>query len=145
MTWDLLRVFGLCTAATLCYALLMRTPFRALILSALLGGAGYIIYLTADSCFSNDFTAYFLGTLFISAAGEVTARIMKMPATVFVIPAVIPLVPGYGLYYAMLLFVQNDMDGFIRTGMQTLFIAVIMAAAIALTNFTARHLLPRKR
>jgi len=141
---NLLRIFGLCAAATLSYALLLRTPFRALILSAFLGSAGYIIYLISSKYFSNIMVSYFLGTLFVSVIGELMARIMKMPSTIFVIPSIIPLVPGYGLYLTMLLLVQNDFNGFIKTGAQTLFTAGIMAVAIALTNFVARRLFPPK-
>ncbi len=141
---DLLRIFGLCAAATLSYALLLRTPFRALILSAFLGSAGYIIFIISGRYFSNIMMSYFLGTLFVSVIGELMARIMKMPSTIFVIPSIIPLVPGYGLYLTMLLLVQNDFNGFTKTGAQTLFTAGIMAVAIALTNFVARRLFPPK-
>ncbi|MHB1151426.1 MAG: threonine/serine exporter family protein [Eubacteriales bacterium] len=139
---NLLRIFGLCAAATLCYALLMRIPLRALILSAFLGSAGYIIFIISSNYLTSILAAYFIGTLFVSVIGEIMARIMKMPSTIFVIPSIIPLVPGYGLYLTMLLLVQNDFNGFIKTGAQTLFIAGIMAAAIALTNFVARRLIP---
>lgn len=141
---DVLRVFGLCAAATLSYALLMRMPHRALLLSAVLGSGGYLIFIISDSYFSNILSAYFLGTLFVSVIGEIMARVMKMPSSVFVIPAIIPLVPGYGLYLSMLLLVQNDFYEFIKTGVQTLFVAGIMAFAIALTNFVARRVIPRK-
>ncbi len=139
---ELLRLFGLCAAATLFYALLLRTPKKALILSAALGSTGYVVFILSDRYFANTLTAYFLGTLFISVIGELLARIMRMPSTVFVIPSVIPLVPGYGLYLTMLLLVQNDFDGFIKTGAKTLFAAGIMAVAIALTNFVARRIIP---
>ena len=140
--FELLRIFGLCAAATMFYALLLRTPVKALFLSAVLGSTGYVVFILSDRYMANTLTAYFLGTLFISVTGELLARIMRMPSTVFVIPSVIPLVPGYGLYLSMLLLVQNDFDGFIKTGAQTLFTAGIMAVAIALTNFVARRIIP---
>jgi uncharacterized membrane protein YjjB (DUF3815 family) len=140
----LLRTFILCAAAIFCYALLMRTPRGALILSALLGSTGYMIYLISDRYLANEIASYFIGTMFVSVAGELMARKMRMPSTIFVIPGIIPLVPGYSLYRAMLLLVRNDFDGFIRIGTQTFLIAGIMAVAIALINFAARHLFPRK-
>lgn len=142
--FELLRIFGLCAAATLSYAMLLRTPKRALIISALLGSAGYTVLLVSDRYFSNIMVSYFLGALLVSIIGELIARIMKIPSTIFVIPAIIPLVPGYGLYMSMLKLVQNDFNGFIKTGVQTFFIAGIIAAAIALTNFAARRLFPAR-
>jgi uncharacterized membrane protein YjjB (DUF3815 family) len=122
----------------------MHTPRGALVWSALLGSTGYLIYIILSGYITGDITAYFIGTLFVSVVGELMARKMRMPSTVFVIPAIIPLVLGYGLYRTMLLLVRNDFNGFLKTGANTFFIAGIMAVAIALTNFAARRLFPRK-
>ena len=38
---------------------------------------------------------YFIGTLVVAVASEIAARLMKMPATTFIISSVIVLVPGH--------------------------------------------------
>jgi uncharacterized membrane protein YjjB (DUF3815 family) len=42
-----------------------------------------------------------LCAMFVTAYAEIFARIMKAPSSVFLLPAMIPLVPGGFLYYAM--------------------------------------------
>jgi uncharacterized membrane protein YjjB (DUF3815 family) len=58
-----------------------------------------------------------------------------MAATSFLISAIIPLVPGLGLYRTMLYFVQNNYDQAMTAGADTL--AAIMALSLALTIATA--------
>lgn len=141
---ELIKIFFICIAATVFYSLLMKTPLKAVLISAFIGSFGYIINLIMQKNNYNMILSYFTGTLFIAFAGEILARIFKKPSTIFIIPAIIPLVPGYSLYQTMLLLVQNDMDGFIRTGAQTFFLAGSMAVSIALINFIARRIFPRK-
>lgn len=141
---DMLRVFALCTAATVFYSLLLKTPKKAILIASVVGSLGYIIYLLLSER-AGDIVAYFAGTLFIAITGEILARVMKMPSTVFIIPGIIPLVPGYGLYRTMLLMTLNEFDSSIRTGAATFLAAGAMAVAIALTNFIARSFFPKKR
>ena len=42
-----------------------------------------------------------LCAMFVTAYAEIFARLMKAPSSVFLLPAIIPLVPGGFLYYAM--------------------------------------------
>ena len=58
----------------------------------------------------NTTLGYFAGTTFVAMIGEIFARKFKMPATTFIFPAVIPMVPGFGLYQTMLALVQNEIQ-----------------------------------
>ena len=81
-----------CFIATLFFALVMNAPKKSLILSSLIASLGYFIY----SLFVNlgiDLLGFFMGTLVISLLGELCARIVKMPATIFIFPAVVPIFP----------------------------------------------------
>lgn len=51
---------------------------------------------------------------------EILARIYKTPTTVFVIPAVVPLIPGGSLYNTMYAAVMKDWVQFRQFGVQTL-------------------------
>lgn len=61
---------------------------------------------------------------------EVIARVVKAPATVFLIPAVIPLTPGGTLYYTMSAIVEGDMQEAQRMGEITLLVALGIAVGI---------------
>ena len=63
---------------------------------------------------------------------ELLARRMKTPATVFVIPAILPLVPGGSLYYAMSCAVRGELSAARVYGTSTLLYALAIAAGISL-------------
>lgn len=75
----------------------------------------------------SSFYANFFGTLALALLSELSARIFKQPATVFVIPGIIPLVPGLGIYKGMFAVINNDYNG----GMSILLTAITDSCAIA--------------
>jgi uncharacterized membrane protein YjjB (DUF3815 family) len=119
-----------CFIATWFFALIMSCPKKVLFHSSFIASIGYIVYLI---CFNigNIKLGFFLSTLIIVFLGEILARFIKMPATIFIFPAVIPIVPGLGLYQTLLAFVQDDIFGALKIGVDT--IVNIGAMAIAMT------------
>ncbi len=69
---------------------------------------------------------------------ELAARWQKMPATVFVTTAIIPIVPGIGLYQTMLKIVEQKVeqkyDQAAALGSSTLSAIGLMALALALST-----------
>ncbi|MBR5791048.1 MAG: threonine/serine exporter family protein, partial [Phascolarctobacterium sp.] len=75
-----------------------------------------------------------LATLVLALNCELCARLFKQPATVFLIPGIIPLVPGLGMYQGMKQIIEKSYE----PGMNTLLTAGTDSAAIALgIMFTA--------
>lgn len=135
-----IKDFIFCLFATVSYSILMSIPKKAIICASILASIGYIIYEFIFIYGKQELMAYFIATLFIAIIGEGLARKLKMSSIMFIYPAVIPLVPGIGLYRTMLMLVENDFDNFLRVGIQTLFISGAIAAAIAITNLIVRNL-----
>lgn len=54
------------------------------------------------------FMPIFLATLFAALVSEVMARLIKMPATVVLVPAIIAFVPGSSLYYSIQAMVESN-------------------------------------
>ena len=48
------------------------------------------------------------GTVFATLFAELLARIMKSPTTVFLIPAIIPFVPGARLFFMMYSLLNSE-------------------------------------
>lgn len=67
-------------------------------------------------------------TVALSLLSELAARIFKQPVTIFVIPGIIPIVPGLGMYRGMAAIIENNYD----TGMNILITTGMDASAIAL-------------
>ncbi len=102
MNWTSLLV-GLLSAAvgSLGFALIFRVRPRYLAPATLGGTLAYAVYFLLDllglHIFATNFFAAAVGALF----SELCARALKAPSVVFLIPCIIPLVPGSLLYYTM--------------------------------------------
>jgi uncharacterized membrane protein YjjB (DUF3815 family) len=125
-----------CFAASLFFALIMNTPKNTLMHTSIVASIGYLIYLSCSAQL-NTTLGFFAGTTFVAMMGEIFARRFKMPATIFIFPAIIPIVPGLGLYETMLAFVQNDILSALEIGADTIFNIVSMAIAMALVSAAA--------
>ncbi|MNO98746.1 hypothetical protein D3C76_905000 [compost metagenome] len=63
---------------------------------------------------------------------------MKTPVTTFVICALIPLVPGGGMYYTMYEVVQGNIDKALSLGLETLASAGALALGIIFVSTLTR-------
>ncbi len=135
---NLMLQFILASLGTIGFAIVSSTPKESLIKTGIIGGAGWAIYVYLTRQNAPLFFSYFLSAAFLSLAGEIAARIFHNPATVFIIPAIIPLVPGYSLYLSMLEFMSGSYDKGIQKGVETLFGAAAIAVGIILASSIAR-------
>jgi uncharacterized membrane protein YjjB (DUF3815 family) len=133
---DILLDLIYCFAASLFFALIMNTPKNTLMHTSIVASIGYLIYLSCSAQL-NTTLGFFAGTTFVAMMGEIFARRFKMPATIFIFPAIIPIVPGLGLYETMLAFVQNDILSALEIGADTIFNIVSMTIAMALVSAAA--------
>ena len=140
-----LGIFAASVGAAFFFSILFRSPYRALPISSILGGVAYVVYLLLENTFGWTLPGYFAGTLVVVIASEIAARIMKMPSTTFIVPSVIVLVPGFGLYRTMLYMVQNNYVLAAEQGTQTILAIGAMALAIALGSAFFRSIRPSRK
>ncbi|MDF2519340.1 MAG: hypothetical protein K0R59_4636 [Sphingobacterium sp.] len=96
--------------ATAAFSILFYLPKKYIIHAGMTGSFGWFIYLIVME-FSNDkIVANFIATLVIALTSHCLARIYKTPVTMFLIPGVIPLVPGAGMYQIVQSMVDNSVD-----------------------------------
>ena len=108
------------------------------ILTASLGGAlGWLVFLLSTPVL-NDLLQYFLATLVLSIYAEILARVQKAPVITFQIVAILPLVPGSGIYRTMELAISGNTSAFLETGLHTLAIAGSLSLGIQLVSTLAR-------
>ncbi len=89
-------------AGSLGFCMMFRLRAGLLVPASLGGLFCWAIYLTETQYVEGIFLPAFLASAFAATYAEVLARKLKAPATLFLIPAVVPLVPGSGLYYHQL-------------------------------------------
>lgn len=114
-----------------CFLFRLKGKF---ILPASVGGLlSWAIYLTAARFLPDIFLPMLIASAAAALYAELLARVCKAPATIFVIPAAVPLIPGRTLYYTMSCAVRNDWAQFQTFSYQTVMYALGIAAGISLT------------
>ena len=93
-----------------------------------------------SSPINNDILQYFIATVVISIYAEIMARILKIPVTGLLLVALLPMVPGGGIYYTMEYCVIGNDAMFIETGLHTLGIAGALAMGILFVSSFVRLL-----
>ncbi len=105
---------------------------RRYVFAASLGGLlAWAVYLLIDAWLRAPFLSYLLAAGFAVLYSELLAHTLKCPATLFVVPAIVPLVPGSSLYYAMNSAVRGEIETAKAFGMTTLKAALAIAAGIS--------------
>lgn len=129
-----------CFIATVFFAVLLHQPARTIIFSAIIGTAGYIAYVQLDQ----NAVAYFVSTLIIAVLCEIAARILKKAATIFLVSALIPIVPGVGLYRTMRYLVEDNMSMAAQVGSETILGVCAIALAITFSSIIFSNIHPPK-
>lgn len=76
------------------------------------GSLAWIIYILASQTTTNAFITNMLAAAFATLYSEIFARIKKAPTTVFLIPSIMPMIPGGGLFYTMSAVINNNSELF---------------------------------
>lgn len=131
--------------ASLGFGILFNIKGRNLILAGIGGGLGGMTYKLAMYFGYSEMLAMFLGALVFSAYSEILARICRTPVTTYIICALIPLVPGGGMYRMMQQAISGDVDKALSIGLNTLSIAGVLALAILTVSTLMRSILHGRR
>ncbi len=107
---------------------------KNLILSAIGGGIGWLIYKIFIGLGMSPIPALFVASIFISSYSEICARKFKTPVTVFLIGSLIPLVPGGAMYYTMYEAVQGNSQRTWDMVLTTLGSAAIIAFGVVVVS-----------
>ncbi len=114
------------------FSILFNIPRKLILVASLIGTVGWGIYSGSLLLGQNELVGALLGAFAIGVLGEAFARFKKVPSSLFIIPGIIPIVPGYGLYYTMLYAVQNQYQLSVTKGFESLLITVSIACGLIL-------------
>ena len=95
--------------ATLAFAIVFHVPKKHLVTSAVIGGIGWAIFMVVKIEIG-PFVAGFAASCAIGLLADICARRFHQAATVYIIPGIIPLVPGAGMYYTTLYLINGEMS-----------------------------------
>lgn len=106
------------------------------------GALGWLAYLLAAFVTPNVILRFLLAAIVITLFSEIMARIRRCPVTGYLIIALLPLVPGGGIYEAMLHCVRGDTQLFLSALLRTFGIAGALALGAVLGSSAMRILFP---
>ncbi len=143
MLWGCIYAFF----ASLGFGIIFNIRGNKLLLASLGGALGWFSYSLSLHLGINNFSSLAIAGLSFSSYSEVMARVCKTPVTIFIICALIPLVPGGGMYYTMLEVIQGNLAKALETGVETiasagsLVIGMLMVSSIMklIKNYKQRY------
>lgn len=137
---ELIRNVVAAFLGTLGFSVLLQAPRKALLTASWIGSATYGIYWLLHELDIATMLAMFTAAAAGSVMAQLAARRKRMVATIFIALAIIPLVPGLGLYRCMAYLAQGQSALGAQTGLEAMGDVLMIALGIGVGTF-----LPRRR
>lgn len=118
------------TLGTLGFNILFHIRGRKLWLSTLGGLISWAVFLALEPLHAGEAIRYLVSAATITVYAEVLARVEKTPTTTFLVPSIVPLIPGGALYYTMNYALNKQWSAFAQQAFYTLQLAFSLAAGI---------------
>lgn len=131
--------------ATLGFSILFYVHPRRLTLATFGGVLTTAVYLLAGHFIGGELFPNLLAALAGAGFSEISARLTRVPVPVYMVPSVIPLVPGGGLYETMINFVAGNYEAAATAGMRTLQMALGIAGGIVIASVLGIIFRPRSK
>ena len=133
---DLMQIF-MGFLGSLGFSILFHIKGQRLLIASLGGLISWTVFLALEALFPGESFRYFLASATVTIYAEVFARVIKTPTTTFLVPSLIPLIPGGSLYYTMNYALNEQWGSFAAKALYTLELAAALALGIiAVTTLT---------
>ncbi len=121
------------------FAMLVHEPKRSWLPSGIIAGLSYLLYWAlAYQLNVPDPMAIFIGSLFGSLTGQLGARKMKIIGTVFLMSAIVPVVPGLGRYRMMAFLGAGETAKGADMGIEAMITIAMIALGLGMGSFIDR-------
>ena len=125
------------------FGLVFNIQGRGILICGFGAALGWLVYLLSTRYLSGDIISAFLASAVIGVYSEVMARVRRCPVTGYLQVALLPLVPGAGIYHAMQYCVAGNTELFLSTLLHTIGFAAALSVGAMLITSLLRALLPR--
>ena len=140
--WILPCVWAFLACAGFC--IVFNIHGKGLLLVSLGGSLGWLSYLLLLAVLDSASAAAFGAGVLVSLYAEVMARVRRCPATCYLFIAIVPLVPGLGLYQAMECYFDGRTAEFGLRIRETLGVAGGIALGVFLVSSLMRMINQRR-
>lgn len=130
MVYKIIGAF--CAVMTL--SVVMRIPKKFIFYAGVVGATGSCLSLIYEMKNLNEVLGSFIGALIVALISHSFARIFKAPVIIFLIPGIIPLVPGTGMYNIVYNIIINNTKMSNYYFINTVKISGVIALAIFLMD-----------
>lgn len=116
------------------FAMLFQLRLGLLPWASLGGLLNWAAYLLLSHFTENIFLSCFFAAAIAVLYCDIIARFLKAPVTLFLVPAIVPSVPGSSLFYTMSCIATSDWAGVRSYGVSTVKFTLGLAAGICLST-----------
>lgn len=127
-----------CFVISVGFCIIFNIKGRDIFYGGLGSALGWFLYLICYNRFGSIVGGYFLATIATTLYSEYMAVHRRKPATIFLIPSIIPFVPGGVVFRAMSAWLNGDQNMLLVQGRYAITIAGAIAMGIILGISTAR-------
>lgn len=129
-TYDLLFQVVAAMITTFGFALIFNIRGKILIHTSIAGALSWFFCLYGNYLSWDYAPTYFIATLVLAFYAEIVSRLTKTITTAILIPALIPLAPGGGIYYTVYYALDKQYITALSKGVDTMIIAGSMAIGV---------------
>ena len=108
---------------TCAFAIVLHAPRKEYGFCTLNGAIAWLVYLLLTDVGAGITMACTGATFVITLIARILSAVRKNPATIFLITALFPLVPGAGIYYTAYYLIMNDFAAAGMKGLETFEVA----------------------
>lgn len=120
------------------FTLIFNIPRRHIFFASFAGACGWVSFQYIQDIGQPSVIACFIAAALVAALGEAFARLFKEASMIFIIPGILPLVPGAGMYRTMLSLLQENISQTAEIGTETLMLTGAIAVGILMVSSFVR-------
>lgn len=129
--------------ASMAFGLTFNIRGRNILFAGLCGGLGYLVFLLVMEV--EGPVAALVASVVITLYSEIAARLLKAPASNFLVTGLIPLVPGTAMFNSILKLVQNQTENAVAYGLEALMRAAAIAVGIIVVSALVKLVFSHQR
>ena len=130
------------TLGTCGFSILFNVRSKRLVFATLAGLISWSLCIMFNHLMHNEVLSYFLSATLITVYCEVMARVVKTPTSSFILPSLVPLIPGASLYYTMRMAFLGSFDEFVGKAVYTIKLAAALALGVIVASAIAKIAFP---
>lgn len=127
------------------FGIIFNIKGKHLIFASIGGALSWYSYLYLKENNVSDILSLFISSIFFSIYSEICARRLKTPVTTIVVCALIPLVPGSGMYYTMYETISGNINRAVELGVNTLASAGTLALGVIFVSTITKQVTNLKK